>query len=304
MEFALVFKSSILPIFIIVGMAFVYHRVLRPDISQLTNLAIYAIAPLFVFDSLYRHQVVLSVLYKPLAFMGLLTFSLMAIAYVVAKIANATDDERTSFVLACSMINVGNFGLPLIFFAFGDRAEIYSVLYFTAFNIPLSTIAIYISSKEKSIARTLTDVLKIPMFHALIIALLMSGLSIPLPDFLSKSIGLISQATIPLFIFILGLQLADMKFKLGLVKLVLLAVVIRLVVSPALAYPFLKFLGVTGLERNVALVQTSAPAALLPLMYAIRFNRSPDLLAAVILITTLLSGISLTGRIELVQFTP
>lgn len=304
MEFALVFKSSILPIFIIVGMAFVYHRVLRPDISQLTNLAIYAIAPLFVFDALYRHQVVLNVLYKPLIFMGFLTSALMAIAYVVAKIAKATDDERTSFVLACSMINVGNFGLPLIFFAFGDTAEIYSVLYFTAFNIPLSTIAIYISSKEKSIARTLTDVLKIPMFHALIIALIMSGLSLPLPDFLGKSIGLISQAAIPLFIFILGLQLAAMKFKFGLVKLVLLAVVIRLAVSPALAYPLLKLIGVTGLERNVALVQTSAPAALLPLMYAIRFNRSPDLLAAIILTTTLLSGISLTGLIELVRFTP
>ena len=250
MEFALIFETSILPLFIIVGMAFVYHRIMRPDISQITNLALYAIAPLFVFDALYSNKIVLSVLYKPLIFMVFLTFSLMAIAYVVAKIIKTSPDERTSFILACSMINVGNFGLPLIYFAFGDQAQAHSVLYFTAFNIPLSTIAIYISSKEKSVGKTLIDVVKIPMFHALVVALLLSGLSISLPTFLTKIIGLVSQATIPLFIFILGLQLASIKLKFGFVKIVLLAVCIRLVVSPALAYPFLEFIGVSGLERD------------------------------------------------------
>jgi predicted permease len=202
------------------------------------------------------------------------------------------------------MINVGNFGLPLIYFSFGEQAQVYSVLYFTAFNIPLSTIAIYISSKEKSMGKILTDVIKIPMFHALVIALFISGMSITLPDFLSKSIGLISQAAIPLFIFILGLQLASMKLKFGFVKIVLLAVCIRLVVSPALAYPFLELIGISGLERKIAVVQTSAPAALLPLMYAIRFNRSPDLLAAIIFATTLLSGISLTVLLKFVHLAP
>lgn len=304
MEFALVFETSILPIFIIVGMAFIYHRLVHPDISQLTNLALYAIAPLFVFDALYKHQIVLSVLYKPLLFMAFLTFSLMAVAYVAAKIVKANDDDRTSLILACSMINVGNFGLPLIFFTFGEQAQIYSVLYFAAFNIPLSTVAIYISSREKSVGRVLIDVIKIPMFHALVLALLMSGLSITLPDFLSKSIGLISQAAIPLFIFILGLQLAAIKLKFGFIKIVLLAVCIRLVISPALAYPFLDLIGVSGLEQKIAVVQTSTPAALLPLMYAIRFNRSPDLLAAIIFTTTLLSGVSLTALIKFISFAP
>ena len=53
-------------------------------------------------------------------------------------------------------------------------------------------------------------------------------------------------------------------------------------------------------QRQVALVQKSAPSALLPLMYAIRFNRSPDLLAAMILSTTLLSAVSLTVLIKLI----
>jgi predicted permease len=54
----------------------------------------------------------------------------------------------------------------------------------------------------------------------------------------------------------------------------------------------------------VAVVQTSAPAAILPLMYAIRFNRAPDLLAATILATTLLSGLSLTVLIHYLPYIP
>ncbi|MCP4631080.1 MAG: hypothetical protein GY850_47360, partial [bacterium] len=87
---------------------------------------------------------------------------------------------------------------------------------------------------------------------------------------------------------------ADIRLRFSYLKIVLLAVVIRLVISPALAYPLLEFIGVSGAERQIALVQTSTPAALLPLMYAIRFNRSPDLLAAIILTTTILSGFTLT----------
>jgi len=143
--------------------------------------------------------------------------------------------------------------------------------------------------------------MKIPLFYALILAVLVSNLSISVPEVLTKSMGLLSQATIPLLIFILGLQLSNIKVKFIYLKIISLAVVVRLAVSPAIAYPLLGFLGITGIEQQIAAIQTSTPAALLPLLYAIRFNRVPDLLAAIILTTTLLSGISLTVLIRLLN---
>ncbi len=80
------------------------------------------------------------------------------------------------------------------------------------------------------------DAAKIPLFHALVFALVVSGMSIEVPEIVGKSIALLGQAAIPLLIFILGLQLADIRLRFSYLKIVLIAVIIRLVVSPALAY--------------------------------------------------------------------
>ena len=129
MEFLVTFNSSILQIFIIVGIAFVYNRLVRPDIQQLTNMTLNVFAPIFLFDALVRNKIVLDMVLKPMIFMVLLTGALMIIAYLIAGIIKASENERVSLVLASSMINVGNFGLPLIYFAFGKGAEAYSMLY-------------------------------------------------------------------------------------------------------------------------------------------------------------------------------
>ncbi len=301
MAFITIFYTSILPIFIIVALAAVYCRLMRPDIPQIANLAIMVFVPILVFDSLIKNKITLPMLLKPIIFMLLLTGTLMLLAHLTAKAIKARENERITLILAASMINVGNFGLPLIYFAFGKEAEAYSILYFTAFNLPLATVAIYISSREKKVGKILVDVAKIPILYAVILALIISEWSIPMPLALSKGMGLMSQATIPLIIFVLGLQLSNLKIKMSYLKIIFFAVGIRLIISPFIASLSLQSLNITGVEQQVALVQTSTPTALLPLMYAIRFNRSPDLLAAIILITTLLSGISLTVLIKIIM---
>lgn len=302
MEFLLIFKGSILPVFLIVGVAMVYHRLFHPDLKEITNLTLTVFAPIFVFDALVKEKITLPMLAKPVLFMILLTASMMILAHIIAKLLKAGENERVSLILASSMINVGNFGLPLIYFTYGTSASAFSVLYFLAFNIPLSTIAIYISSREKKILNIVKDVLKIPLFYAMILAIVVAQMDIPVPDFIQKSTGLMGLATIPLMIFILGLQLARIRIRLNFITYIAPAVLLRLVVSPIIALFLFHALGVTGLERDVAVVQTSAPAALLPLMYAIRFNRAPDLLAATILTSTLLSGASLTYLIHALRF--
>jgi hypothetical protein len=96
-----------------------------------------------------------------------------------------------------------------------------------------------------------------------------------------------------LLIFVLGLQLAKIGVP-GRIRAFLpvlaTAVVIRLIVSPGLALGITHLLAFSGLARDVAVVQTSGPSALLPLMYAIRFGRRTELLASTILVTSLCSA--------------
>lgn len=299
MEFLIIFKDSVLPIFIIVAIAFVYNRLMKPDILQITTLTVTLFAPVFVFNELVKSNVTFEVLYKPVIFMTLLTGALIIIALIIAKALRADENERVALILACSMINVGNFGLPLIYFTFGGNVSSFSVLYFVAFTIPLGTVAVYFCSREKKIMGILKDICKIPIFHGLFLALIVTEFSLHVPDVLEKSLSLVGQTTIPLMIFILGLQLSSIKFNRGFLKFITPALIVRLAVSPLIALALLNMLNISGVERNIAVIQTSTPAALLPLMYAIRFKRSPDLLAVIIVATTLLSGISLTVLIKM-----
>ena len=298
MELLIIFSDSVLPIFIIVAIAFVYNRLMKPDILQITTLTVTVFAPVFVFTELVKSRVTTEMLYKPVLFMLLLTAVLITIAHLIAKLLKADENERVAVILACSMINVGNFGLPLIHFTFGEDAALYSVLYFVAFTISLGTAAVYFCSREKNVVGILKDIGKIPIFHGLFLALIVTEFSFEVPGVLQKSLTLMGQATIPLMIFILGLQLSAITFKPGYLKFITPSVIVRLAVSPLIAFFLLKWIGITGVEKSVAMIQTSTPAALLPLMYAIRFKRSPDLLAVIIVATTIFSGISLTILIK------
>ena len=174
------------------------------------------------------------------------------------------------------------------------------MLYLIAFNIPLSTVAIYLSSKEKEIIKVLLDIGKIPIFYALVAAVVVGEFAISIPKPLYQSIELMGGAAIPLLIFTLGLQLSHTRLRFRYFKILIPGILIRLVVSPFIAWGLLTWMEFPDPSLKIAMVQTSAPAALLPLMYAIRFDRSPDLLAAMIMLTTVISGFTLTLLIKIV----
>lgn len=293
MAFWFVINETILPLAVILGIAYGFQKLFHGDPKQFNNLVLFVLLPVNIFHELSLRQVGFSAIGRPLLFMALLTSSLVAVAWVCARLLRLDSQQRVSFILSVAMINVGNFGLSLIFFTYGPEANDSALLTFVAFNIPLTTLAIYFSSNQQSRLGAFKDVLKIPIFHATLLALTLTSCGVQVPAGVHKVTGYLSQATFPLFTFVFGMQLAEMTFTRTMLRAVFAASALRLVISPLLAFFFLTMIGVSGMNFRVGLVQTSTPAPILPLMYAIRFNRSPDLLAAIIIVTTVLSALTL-----------
>lgn len=293
MTFWFVIYETILPLAIILFIAFAFQKLFRGDPKQFNNLVLFFLLPVNIFHELSLRQVGFREIGQSVLFMVLLTSALVAVAWLAARFLSLNKEQSVSFILSVAMINVGNFGLSLIFFTYGSTANESALLTFVAFNIPLTTLAIYFSSDKQSRKEAIKDVLKIPIFHATLMALVFTSCGVSVPAGVHKITGYLSQATFPLFTFVFGMQLAEMQFTRTMLRAVSIASVLRLLVSPVLAYAILTLLGVTGINFRVGLVQTSTPAPILPLMYAIRFNRSPDLLAATIIVTTLLSALTL-----------
>jgi len=293
LAFWFILRESIFPMAALLGIAYFHQKIFKSDMRPLNNLVLYVLLPVKIFHELSLKKIGFAELAEPFLFMVLLTGSLAGLGWVAAKFLRLSKEKRLAFILSVSMINVGNFGISLIYFTYGSDAAYQAILTFVAFNIPLTTLAVYLSSTKDTRLQALKDALKIPIFHATVVALIFASFEIPIPPLVQEVTGYIGQATFPMFTFVFGMQLANIRLSRTMLAPVATASVLRLLISPVLAVIFLTLIGSSGLSYQVNLVQTSAPSPVLPLMYAIRFNRSPDLLAAIIIVTTILSALTM-----------
>lgn len=290
----MVFIDILLPIFVLVAAGAIFSRALRPALEPLTQFALFLATPALVLHALLRNPVEAAEVGRVAALMVLYTGIFWAVAEVAGRLLRLDGPMRRAFALATVPMNVGNYGLPLVRFAFGAEAEPFSILVFVIFNIPLATWAIWLAAGGTfSSLRGLGATLKIPIFHATVLAFALGALGWSIPTPLAKGIGLLAQAAIPVLLVILGMQLERTRIETFGPSL-LAAVAIRLALAPVVAWGLCALLGFGGLERSVLVLQTSTPSAVLTLLYALRFDCQPRWLASCIFVSTLGSALSLT----------
>jgi predicted permease len=291
----MLFVQVILPIFLIASAGFVFARKTAADLAPLANSALYLFAPALVFSSLLKRSVEGDVLGLLALFMVLYTAALCLLAVCVSRWRRFDGNTTRAFTLTTSMINTGNYGLPLVFFAYGEAALNVSVLLFVLFSLPLGTLAIVIAQGQGvKWQEAVRNSLKIPIFYGVALALFCKLVNWQPPEFFIRATELLGQAAIPLMLVLLGMQLSRVKIykNWGFFSL---STMIRLLVGPALAIALTALLGLDGLTRKIVILQTSTPSAVIPLLYSIRFNTRPDLVSGTILLSTLCSAFTLTA---------
>lgn len=290
----MLFVNIVLPVFLIVAAGYWAQKRFDLDFATLTNCSLYLLTPALIFSALSKGKIRLDLANNILLFMILYTAALCLLVWAVGSVCRYRGEQKRALALATSFMNCGNFGLPLVFFAYGAPSLDTSVLTFVVFNIPLSTLAIVLAQGHGTQLReALFNAARIPLFHAALAALLLQLLGWQIPGFLLRPLDLLGQAAIPVMLILLGMQLARTRLQASF-SFLSLATLVRLALAPAIAWLLACLLGIEGLDRKVVILQTSTPAAILPLLYSLRFGTRPDLVAGAILTTTLLSAVSLT----------
>ncbi len=291
----MIFYDILLPIFLLIAVGAAFSRFLRAELDPLAQYALFVATPALVFSALVRHPLVPDQVVRLVGHMVLYTAILWAVADLAARGLGFDAGLRRAFVLATVPMNIGNYGLPLVRFAFGPEAEPFSILVFVVYSIPLCTWAIWVAAGGG--LRTLQGMgatLKIPIFHAAVLAAAVVSLGWTVPAPVGKAVGLVGGSAIPVLLVILGMQLHRNRagtFGWSLA----VAAVVRLVVGPLVAWGLAEALGFRGVEQKVLVLQTATPTAVLVLLYALRFGSRPDWIASAILVTTLASAASVTA---------
>ncbi len=289
-----IFSNDVLPIFIVAAVGFAVARVLKADVRTLSRVAFNALSPCLVFHMLVTSSLSAADFGRMMA----LGFGVVVGIGLVARLVTlplGLDRATTSaFLIVVMFSNSGNYGLPVVLFAFGREALAHATVYFVANAVAIYTLGVFLASAgRRSVGHAARGVLKVPAVWGVVAAGAVLGFGLHLPPAVMRPVELLSGAALPTMILVLGMQLERGAWpeRPGLVAL---AVILTLVVTPLLAFAGSHLLGLTAVARQAAMLQSGMPSAVLTTILALEFDVAPSFVTACVLTSTLASPITVT----------
>jgi malate permease and related proteins len=292
-----VFASDLLPIFVIAGAGFALARWLKASAVTLTHVVFYALLPCFAFRLLIS-SVATGRQFGLMVLLAVLVMLTMAAAGALVSLAlRLSRVESTVFLLVVMFSNGGNYGLPVVSFAFGEDALSYGTVFFLTGSVLTNTVGAFLAAAGRRSLRTAaTSVLKMPAMYGMIAAAVVLATGIPVPTALLRPVTMLSDAALPLMILVLGMQLERASAPKR-PALVAAAVCVSLLAAPLVALGLTWMFDVTGAARQAVVVLSSMPVAVATTILAVEFDASPDFVTSAVFLSTLLSPITLTPLI-------
>ena len=140
------------------------------------------------------------------------------------------------------------------------------------------------------------NVLKNPIILGILAGLPFSLLQITIPTIPLKAIDSVAATATPIALLVVGAGFEGTKV-LAKIKPTVIASAVKLVVLPAVFLPLAIALGFTGAEMVAVLIMLGSPATVSCYIMAKNMDNDGELSTSIIVLTTLLSSITLTGWI-------
>lgn len=292
----MIFLDVLLPVFLIFAIGFIGQKTLGFDTKALSKMALYLLSPVLVFRTFYTNVFTSEHLYIVL-YTILLCFSLILFVYLLSWVKKYSRAETCGLILSASFMNNGNYGTPLALLLFGVVGFEYAVVLMVAQQMLMATVGVYYAAKgspeSDGFRSAASAVVKMPIMYGALIGLSFQYLSVPVSSPIMEAVNLVADATIPVIMVILGMQLAKISIKAAKKEKLFYAVGIKLIVSPVIAFLITLVLPVEDLIKQLMIVMAAMPAAANTTMYAVKFNTEPEFVSSATLVSTVLTLVTL-----------
>jgi len=233
-----------------------------------------------------------------------------AIGLAAARILHFKKPMCSAFTNTVSMYNSGNYCIPLMQLLYNANPFVMSVqaIIMTVQNVIVSTVGIFAASAGSNsntnasdgIKKALKSVLKIPMIHAAAIAVILKLCAVPVWEPIVSTVDIISSGIVPVALFTLGTQLAQVKISFGDYR-IYISNFIKLIIAPIVAFAVIPLFGITGITAQIVMITASAPTAVNVLILSIQYNNEPEYIGKTVFSSTVLSCITVTAVIYISQ---
>jgi predicted permease len=303
-ELLSVFANNILPIILLGGAGFALAKILHIESRSLGRVVFYIFSPMLIFDILIKNKLNLKEAAGVVGFTISIILAMGVLTYVLGSLLKIERPALISILITSMFANTGNYGLPLVSFAFGDAALPYASIYFITTTTLFYTLGVLIASLgHMNIKEAALGLFKIPTLYAVAIAVLINAWSVTIPAPVFRAVELAAGGTIPLMLILLGVELSRVELSSNL-RALQLSVALRLLIAPLGAFLLAALFGLKGPVRQGSVIQASMPGMVSATVLATEYQLDSKLVTAVIFISTILSPLTLTPLLVILGAKP
>jgi predicted permease len=299
--FVYILLEVILPILILIIVGALIQIKFTFDLKQLSTLITYCLMPAAVFINIIDIKVNTTVMMHIISYLIIYTVILMLLGNGLSKLLKLDKPQGAALKNSISLMNSGNYGMPVSQLVFAHNPIGVSIQIFILIfqNLLTYSYGLYnLLSATTTLRGIITSLLRLPIFHALILGIIFQVFHIPLPEFVHIPLNELSDAFVAIALLLLGAQLA--KIRLRFLHLVITwSLIGRLIIGPLLSLAIIYILKIDGVVAQSLFVASSFPTSRNTSTIAMEYDVEPELHAQVVLYSTLLSVITVTTVIYL-----
>lgn len=294
MSLLTLFVNNLLPILLLAGAGFAVGRVFEMDPRPLGRVIFYVFSPLLIFKLITQSELPFEQIGWMVGFALAVMACMAGLAFILGKLARFSRPTLAAVLLTTMVGNNGNYGLPVIAFAFGETALAYASIYFVTSTIVVYTAGVAIASLGRmNMRQALSNLLKVPSVYAIILAMFFARWNLALPEFLERTVNLGAGGTIPAMLILLGMELQRAVRPAQPVALGI-PLISRLVLGPILAWGLALQFPLPLPAQQAGIAESGMPTAVLTTVLASEYRLDSSLVSSIVFITTLLSPLTLT----------
>lgn len=291
------FANNLLPIMLIAAAGYVLGKTFTVDSRTIGRMVFYIFSPLLVFNLMVTSQLNLKQALTSVEYTAAVIVIMGSIAFILGKLFRLQRAHLLAVILTVAFGNTGNYGLPLVKFAFGDEALAVASIFYVTTTILFNTVGVVIASLgHLDLKSAILGVFKLPILYAVTIALVIKGFGIQIPLPLSRTIEIAANGAIPAMIILLGLELTRIEWSHSL-RAVSLGVATKLLIGPLVGLFLAGLFGLQGHTRQGSVIEAAMPAAVATTVVATEYKLEPSLVTAIVFFGTVFSPLTLTPLI-------
>lgn len=287
----------IIVLLILTGYLSKYFGILKEsDRLTLNNIVVHIAMPSTIFLTIMKNVSPADLpQFLKLPVLIFLTFVICGfIGYLIGRLLKLNKESLGGLILVCALGNTGFLGYPVIYGFYGTEGLTRAIFCDIGSVFASLLFGTYVGLKfgnENSNNSIIYELLKFPplITGILSIVLVFFGFNVDsFPGFTIKTLGYLSNATIPLIMLSLGLSLSPKSARFGAIYGVI-ASMVRMGIAPLLVFALSTIFLIDGLEKNVLILESAMPSAMMSLVFAVMYELDVKLVASACFITTVVS---------------